>query len=437
MKSRANMYGLVALCVCGSALAGPITPPPGPVASTHKTLSEVEPRIAINATNTPGDSDSLFKITQPGSYYLTGNVTGVSGKHGIEVGASNVTLDLSGFALIGVSGSLDGINVSAFRGRNIVVRNGSVQSWGDCGVELEYNSGQPPQARIEGIRASVNGRDGISVQFSSEVVDCVVIENGEAGILAVAASVVRDCRARSNGGAGIVSGSSALVVGCSSAYNVGAGYTLAQESVIESSSASNNAVGITAQGALIRGCVVSSNVGNGIDTFDGCTIIDCTVYRNGGDGIEGSSSTTVAGCTAVDNDLNGIVVGTGSTVRDCVARLNGLNGIQAGSAALIIGNQCSSNGQDAAGGAGIHTTSSDNRIEGNNCTSQSVGVRVLSSGSIIVRNTCSGNTVQWEIAANNFYGPIINRVGVATAAVSGASASSTLGSTDPNANYSY
>jgi len=64
----------------GTASAGDLNPPPGPVAPTMKSLSEVEPRIAINATNTPGDADSLFKITQPGSYYLTGNITGVAGK---------------------------------------------------------------------------------------------------------------------------------------------------------------------------------------------------------------------------------------------------------------------------------------------------------------------------------------------------------------------
>ena len=55
-------------------LAGPLTPPAGPVAPTPGP----EPRIPINATNTPGDADSLFRITQPGSYYLTGNLLGAS-----------------------------------------------------------------------------------------------------------------------------------------------------------------------------------------------------------------------------------------------------------------------------------------------------------------------------------------------------------------------
>src|SRR5690606_25957259 len=56
-------------------VAGPVNPPAGPVAPTHKTLTEVEPRIAVNAANTPGASGAMYVISQPGSYYLTGNIT--------------------------------------------------------------------------------------------------------------------------------------------------------------------------------------------------------------------------------------------------------------------------------------------------------------------------------------------------------------------------
>ncbi len=38
--------------------AGDLNPPSGPVTPTMKTLTEVEPRIAINATNTPGSGNS-------------------------------------------------------------------------------------------------------------------------------------------------------------------------------------------------------------------------------------------------------------------------------------------------------------------------------------------------------------------------------------------
>src|SRR5262245_16199985 len=76
---------------------GDLAPPAGPVAPTMKPLSHVEPRTPITTATTPGDSDALFVISTPGSYYLTGNVAGALGKHGIEVTAPNVTIDLSGF----------------------------------------------------------------------------------------------------------------------------------------------------------------------------------------------------------------------------------------------------------------------------------------------------------------------------------------------------
>ena len=71
-RTRTVRLSLLALAVGGAiaalALAGPLNPPAGPVTSTYKTLTEVEPRIAINLTNTPGDANSVFKITQRGSY---------------------------------------------------------------------------------------------------------------------------------------------------------------------------------------------------------------------------------------------------------------------------------------------------------------------------------------------------------------------------------
>ena len=47
------------------------------------------------------------------------------------------------------------------------------------------------------------------------------------------------------------------------------------------------------------------------------------------------------------------------------------------------------------------------------------------------------NTTNWSIVANNYYGPIVNRTGAATAAVTGDAAASTLATTDPSANFTY
>ena len=320
--------------IAALALAGPLDPPLGPVAPTYKTLTEVEPRTAISATNTPGDADSLFKITQRGSYYLTGNITGVIGRHGIEIAASGVTLDLNGFDLVGVPGmgAFDGVSATVASLTNITIRNGSVRNWGDEGVDL--------------------------------------------GTFAVVNSAVVDVRASGNAGNGITIGS-----GCS-----------------------------------ITACSTFLNTVNGIITIGfGCTISGCTAYFNTAAGISASIGCTISGCTARVNAVDGIVVAS-----QCV----------------VIGNNCSANG-NGGDGAGIHVTGNDNRIEGNNCTGADRGIDVDVAGNIIIRNTCAGNTINWTIAANNVCGPILDRTAPASAAISGNSAVSSLGTTDANANFTY
>jgi parallel beta-helix repeat protein len=104
---------------------------------------------------------------------------------------------------------------------------------------------------------------------------------------------------------------------------------------------------------------------------------------------------------------------------------------------VIRGNSCSTNGLNAGDGAGINATGADNRIEGNHCTGADRGIEAAAAGNIIIRNTCSGNTTDWVIAASNVFGPIIDRRTPGSAAVSGFSAAGSMGSTDPNANFSY
>ena len=82
------------LCVAAPALAGGLTPPGAP-APTMKTLDEVEPRIPIGPLTTPGDAGSVYRISQPGSYYLTGNLVGQANKCGIEIASSGVSVNRS------------------------------------------------------------------------------------------------------------------------------------------------------------------------------------------------------------------------------------------------------------------------------------------------------------------------------------------------------
>ena len=78
--------------------AGDLNPVGPPTAGTMKPLNVVEPRTAIGPDTTPGDGESLYRITQPGSYYLAGNIT-CNHRHAIKIDADDVTLDLMGFRL--------------------------------------------------------------------------------------------------------------------------------------------------------------------------------------------------------------------------------------------------------------------------------------------------------------------------------------------------
>ena len=320
---------ILGLCILAAAAlhAGPLNPPAGPVASSYKTLSEVEPRIAINATNTPGDAGSTFKITQPGAYYLSGNVTGVSAKAGIVIAADNVTLDLDGFALLGVAGSLDGIATDAAH-RNLTIRNGTIAGWGQDGIDLTqgviagtFQSG----SLLENVQASNCSARGIVTGVNSVLKACQAIDNNSEGIHVGESSSISSCLAYSNTGIGYSISAACTLVNCSADGNTGGGYRLLGGSSIHHCSAySNGTAGIFTQnsGILIEDCTCSFNSAPGIS-------------------IGGSGNTTVRACQCYQNASNpGILV----TVSDC-------------------------------------------RIEGNNCTTNGTGIRITGSGNIVIRNT--------------------------------------------------
>ena len=168
---------------CGQ---GTLTPPGAP-APTMKTLDQVEPKTPVDASHTPGDSANQFIISQPGSYYLTGNILGVSVKNGIGINAANVTLDLNGFSLIGAANSGIGINVSGLSA-NLTVRNGCVSGWTGT-----YS-------------------DGISCQASNTVFERLTISGNNTGIDCAGNTIIENCTVSGNNGDGIyLNGSDSLI----------------------------------------------------------------------------------------------------------------------------------------------------------------------------------------------------------------------------------
>lgn len=431
--TRAFSASLVCLLSGVAALAGPITPPPGPVASTFKTLTEVEPRIAINATNTPGDADSAFRIAISGSYYLTGNIiVTAADKHGIEIAASGVTIDLNGFILAGPLGAaFDGVAASAAGLRNIEVRNGTISGFGGDGVD--FQAMQASACVVRDLRVRGNSGAGIRVGPASSVIACTVYENSTDGIVADPGCSIASCLSSSNGFIGIRASTGANISGCTANVNGTIGISAGANSRIsDCTGASNGTLGIAASNSTFSLSSASGNGTHGFSISSGSTITACTADRNDGNGISGVDDNTISGCTTADNGGEGISVASGNSISGCSSVANTSNGIQVFSRNLVTNNSCTGNG--VGDGAGILVLGSYCRLEGNHCTSADRGIDVDGTFSIIIGNTCGDNGVNWTIATGNSYGPIVNAS--FGASVNGSTAASTLGSTDPHANIS-
>jgi len=395
--------------------------PPGAPAPTMKTLDQIEPRAAIGTNTTPGDANNTFIISQPGSYYLTTNLVGVSPKRGIDIRASGVTLDLNGFAMLGVAGASSGVNIQDGL-TNVCVRNGTISGWaGGPGVTASAAS----NCRYERLRISRNGSnaggDGLETGPGCVVIGCNVLSNGEigsggVGIDAGPRTLVKDCTVSDNAGHGISTGSGSIVTDCAVAANHDKGIIAGDDGTVENCSVSanehygidanaratiknctvtgNNAAGIRVVGtAVVDDCVVDSTSGHGIDAGPGSTIQSCATRSNAGSGITVGDGSTVVNCSASGN-TNGIVAATGCTIRDCTVRGNTLDGIQVTANCSVVNNTASGNAVGGPGWGGIHVTGNGNRLDGNHVVGNLNDGILMDSGvakNTVVRNYSGSN----------------------------------------------
>jgi parallel beta-helix repeat protein len=386
--SRSLFTALLLAASTNLALAGPLTPPAGPVISTGKTLTDVEPRIAISATNTPGDADSMFRITQPGSYYLTGNITATATRRGIEVASAGVHIDLNGYSIVGVSGALQGITI----GLNMPgcsIRNGRITNFPSSGIESNSAT------TVHSVEVRSNGGAGIDLGAGSLVDSCLAVNNFFAGIDVDDDSIVRGCIANTNGGNGIRVGES---------------------SRIERSLANNN-------------------IGSGIQASNLTIVSHCITNNNTVHGIAISDQSTVENCQASSNGQNGFELGFGVRISNCDALINDLHGIAAGSSCVIINNHSRLNGNNGIG-AGIFVEPARTRtlIMNNQVSGNDIGIDVDATFCLIKGNTATSNSVNFEIVANNRVATILS-LPTNAAAISGNAGGTAV--SDPDANYAF
>ena len=273
----------------------------------------------LDPTGAPGSTDGVlepgtpisslpFEITASGYYYLTRNLTGSTGDAGITISASDVTLDLKGFSLRGMGGSLDGVQV-ATGAANITIRNGAISYWGGSGIVFSFPT-LATGSNIHDLHVSNNGAYGIRTGNRTIIRDVTSRDNTLDGIFTNSSAVIQRCIVSNNGGDGIRAPLNASVTDCSVRENGGDGIS-------------------AGQGSVVRGNTVSQSGGDGVQVTAASLVEQNTLYSNGllvpGAGVNATGSfNRIVNNLAANNDY----------------------GFAVASNALTIGNYAANNGDD-------------------------------------------------------------------------------------------
>jgi hypothetical protein len=276
--------------------------PPGPPAPMMKTLAQIEPRTPI--------SSAPFTITDPGSYYLTTNLT-VSSGTAIRIATNGVTLDLNGFTISSTAPSAAGsairLNDSL---RNLAILNGFIEggvtnhgsgvySGSGFAYGIEYDGTGPVNCRLSGVSVSGCLYNGIDLRTgdSTLVESCTARTIGGNGIQA---SLIKSCSATDCGSTAIAgfevsdcrgSGASSGVSGenvhnCSGASTTGFG--VYASTALNCSGTSISGVGLYANESAETCKAASSGSSDGLYSFGNA--VYCTGYSVSGHGVKAERS---------------------------------------------------------------------------------------------------------------------------------------------------
>jgi hypothetical protein len=381
---------LALITTAGLLIAGPLNPPAGPITSTYKTLTEVEPRTAISGP---------IVIATDGSYYLTGNITVPAGGYAISGGQTGILIPV---------GSATG---------NIVIQNGTIRNTSGSGI-FTSNANTPPTT-VRNVRLENIADAGIYLLNAIVVVDNVSIagksgSTSSSGITAGSASRITNARIESVALRGIDdsafsqidrvvvagAGTDGIRVGTSSSVSNSTvlggttGFNLNQYCTVISSTASNTS-GIGFQldaGGTVKDCNANNIGGDAYVLFFGGTVLDSVANAVLGDAFKSSvGGVTFDRCTASNINLNGFNISSGSVVTNSTVTLIGANS--------SFGGPISS---------GVIATGSGNRIEGNRFVSCGYPVFIASgsTSNSVYRNAAASCNIQFT---NN--GGATNQIG--------------------------
>lgn len=235
---------LVLLLLAGALVKGVYGGPMDPPAPPGPTLPQVEPRIPVSQ---PAPGGFPIVISQPGSYFLTQPILGEAGKDGIQITTSAVTLDLNGFTVGGVPGSLKGVHVTCSAACYLIeIHGGNVALWGGDGIDMGLAAG-------------------------GEIADLYVAGNAGNGVL-MSHGWVMNSRVQGNGGSGIV-GVDLFMQGNNSSGNGGDGISLSDSNGVITDNYTvyngGDGISVSATGVLVVNNVAAFNSGSNYNIVPG------------------------------------------------------------------------------------------------------------------------------------------------------------------------
>jgi hypothetical protein len=305
----ANTVTLLAIAVVllrGQGI-GPLDPPDAPADGVYRTLDEIYDVLQSAETRTPISTVPII-ITEPGSYYLTGNL--VASPMGfpnaaIRINVPNVTLDLNGYTLSSTAES-DGVAIftvaTAVRVQNGFIRGNTTLSidpeartWNFTKAGFQY--GIFGATHIENV--SVHGCRAIGIENQRDpatVIGCSISECGGRAIHLWKPGLVRDCQLSRNGSG--VFASSAVVTNCHAFQNEKDGFLAAV--VANCSTIENGQFGVNAPVAVA--CYAKGNQ----DGLIGEVISQCSAVDNLNNGLRSRGETATSLSSASGSGISDI-----------------------------------------------------------------------------------------------------------------------------------
>jgi hypothetical protein len=374
------------LCRLFALVAFPVTvwsqgslTPPGAPAPTMKTLSQVEPRTPI--------SSLPFTITNSGSYYLTTNLTGVASANGITVQASRVAIDLRGFTLAGVAGSLNGVTVSPAQS-GLAIFGGSVGGWGGVGISASNASG----SEFNHLILSQNTSHGLVAGSNCVVRDCVATGNSGDGLDLTASCFAKDNNCQANSLCGIhVLGNTCRVEENHVVANGTSGVQVdgAQNLIIKNSAANNVASNYNIAANNDCGQILASP-GLGFTNYNPWANFSTTPAPTCSDGIKNGNETDV--------DCGGGTCPACATGKQCLVAADCVSGNCSGGVCVSLlanGSPCTSGAQCSSSfcvtGVCCNSACPGSGICGPNCSTGTC--TYTSAGTTCAAASCSGSTL--------------------------------------------